>query len=479
MAGKKEKYSVKAIIGIVGMLVFGTGTMVSSKLMLDTSACPVYYDWEYGRDYEPWAHGECPPEVVKKFEKPWFQTACMFMAMLVCIIAHAIIEAVSHNKAKKKAANLAIKSAVSDTDKDTETHSLTQPAETAAKSKYRTWQYWKPYVIIAVPSIFDMIATSVMTMGLVYIDVSVMQMLRGTMVVFATIMNILFLRRRVRLYQWIAIIGTVSACALVGASCILGSMGSTTAKPWNLQIFGCFLVVISQLIQSGQIVAEDFLLSDVDAAPLQVVGMEGFWGLIITVFIVSPLLMWGVSGEDHGANEDFVDTFYMIADNPLILVFVVIYFISILFLNWAGMTVTAETSSVVRTIFEAIRTAAIWVTDLLIYYLFAPNSVYGESWTTYSWMQLAGFLLLIYSSQVYNGYCKYPKIFRYKFEDDGRCKGVFACCPKILAKSDEKFAAAQKKEQEKAAAATAAATLSAPAKQAQSEDELDGSTDSV
>lgn len=195
----------------------------------------------------------------------------MFMAMLVCIIAHGIIEAVSHTKAKKKAASLAVKSAVSEGN-DTETHSVTQPAEAAAKSKFRTWQYWKPYVLIAVPSIFDMVATSVMTMGLVYIDVSVMQMLRGTMVVFATIMNILFLRRRVRLYQWIAIIGTVSACALVGASCILGSMGSTTAKPWNLQIFGCFLVVISQLIQSGQIVAEDFLLSDVDAARSKLLG---------------------------------------------------------------------------------------------------------------------------------------------------------------------------------------------------------------
>ena len=103
-------------------------------------------------------------------------------------------------------------------------------------------------------------------------------------------------------------------------------------------------------------------------------------------------------GDDHGSMEDVSDTFYMFADNYLIVVFTLIYFVSILFLNWAGMVVTQETSSVVRTIFEAVRTAAIWAVNLLIYYVFAKNSVYGEKWTTYSWIQLAGFLLLIFAS---------------------------------------------------------------------------------
>lgn len=438
---QQGKYSKKAIIGIVGMLIFGTGTMISSKLMLDTSACPIYYDWEYQADYEPWEHGQCPPEVVRKFEKPWFQTACMFSAMLICIFGFIGKELCARRKAQRLAARAAQDAEVAliPTD-DQESTEVPQPVTTTPRPNIKTWAFWKPYTLIALPAIFDMIATSVMTMGLMYIDVSVMQMLRGTMVVFTSVMNVLFMRRRVRLYQWVAIIGTVTACALVGVSCILSSVGSTTAQPWDKQLFGCFLVVISQLIQSGQIVTEDFLLSDIDADPLQIVGMEGFWGLIVTVVIVFPLLKWGVSGPDHGSNEDFVDTFYMIVDNPLIILFVVLYFVSILFLNWAGMIVTAETSSVVRTIFEAIRTAAIWVTDLLIYYVFAPHSVYGEAWTTYSWLQLAGFVLLIFSSQVYNGYCKYPRIFKYEFQDDGRVKGVFACCPKVLASLQERDA---------------------------------------
>lgn len=81
------KYSKAAIIGIIGMLIFGTGTMISSKLMLDTTACPIYYDWEYP-DVPKWEHGECPKYTVKKFEKPWFQTAVMFVAMAFCIFGH-------------------------------------------------------------------------------------------------------------------------------------------------------------------------------------------------------------------------------------------------------------------------------------------------------------------------------------------------------------------------------------------------------
>lgn len=136
--------------------------------------------------------------------------------------------------------------------------------------------------------------------------------------------------------------------------------------------------------------------------------MEGAWGLVVTCCVFWPIFMYAIPGDDHGHMEDVKDTFYMFADNYLIPVFSVIYFVSILFLNWAGMVVTQETSSVVRTIFEAIRTAAIWVVDLLIYYVFAPHSTYGETWSTYSWLELAGFILLVFASQCYNGYAKYP-----------------------------------------------------------------------
>ena len=398
MANSSGKYSTAAIIGICGMLFFGTGTMISSKMMLDTSACP---DWriEEHKDIPKWNHGECPRYLLKKFEKPWYQTFVMFAAMMMCLIGH--FGGIFYNDKKAKALAAA----------QARGEQLDVVMPTHVKHD------WKAYTYIGVPALFDMAATVIMTYGLLFIDVSIMQMLRGAMVIFCSFFNIWCLKRKIRPYQWVAVCCTTTALILVGVSCVLSSSGSS-AKSWDEQLLGCFLVVGSTAIQASQIVVEDFLLSKISAAPLQIVGMEGAWGLVVTVSVFWPIFSFAIPGNDHGHMEDIADTWYMFADSAPIVWFSIIYFISILFLNWAGMVVTQQTSSVVRTIFEAVRTAFIWIVNLLIFYVFAKDSVYGERWTTYSWLQLAGFMLLTFASQMYSGYVKFPQVFKYKFEDE-------------------------------------------------------------
>ncbi|GCA62204.1 hypothetical protein KIPB_001961 [Kipferlia bialata] len=408
-------YTKKAIVGICGMLSFGTGTMVSSKIMLDMSACPTAPVMPDGSAmYE---HGQCEAYGVdkKKFEKPWFQTGAMFTAMSMCILMHIGVQI--SNKRKQ---------ALEDHER-----MLAGGEETSAVSNIDPNGGWLQKVaytnpalanmFIGVPSVFDMIATTLMTMGLIYIDVSVMQMLRGSMVIFSAIFCVFFLKRKIRPWMWASVALTATACALVGVSCIEASKNDVAAASMAEQLYGCMLVVLSQFVQAGQIVCEDFLLSRIDAVPLQVVGMEGVWGSVVTCLIMWPI-MYYIPGSDtgHGTGatadgcvENIFDSFYMMADNGQIIGWTICYWICILFLNWSGMVVTDELTSVHRTIFEALRTAAIWVTDLAINYVFAPHSVYGESWTSWSWIQLAGFLLLIFSTQVYNGIVKYNKLFDY------------------------------------------------------------------
>ena len=47
---------------------------------------------------------------------------------------------------------------------------------------------------------FDMAASCIMTYGLEYVDASISQMLRGAMVVFTTLFNVWFLKRKIRPY---------------------------------------------------------------------------------------------------------------------------------------------------------------------------------------------------------------------------------------------------------------------------------------
>eukprot|EP00769_Ergobibamus_cyprinoides_P000901 gnl/Ergobibamus_cyprinoides/191.p1 GENE.gnl/Ergobibamus_cyprinoides/191~~gnl/Ergobibamus_cyprinoides/191.p1 ORF type:complete len:398 (-),score=190.63 gnl/Ergobibamus_cyprinoides/191:29-1117(-) len=324
----------------------------------------------------------------KPFAKPWFQTGIMFSAMMMCIFIHFIVMAVQKKRSlTRSGSGVALKDAT----KESEVHE----------------HDLKSYCLIGVPALFDMVATTLMTYGLEFIDVSVMQMLRGSMVIFSGLLCRFALKRTIYFHQWIAIATTACACVIVGISAILNSSTSATAGPASEQIFGCLMVVLSQLVQASQIVAEDFLLSSVNAAPLQVVGMEGVWGSLVTFFIFMPLA-YLIPGNDNGHSEDWFDTMEMLHNNSQIVHTAMVYWICILVLNYSGMLVTSELTAVHRTIFESVRTIAIWITDLLIYYVFSPDSVYGESWTTYSWLQLAGFFVLVFSTFFYNAMVRFP-----------------------------------------------------------------------
>ena len=108
----------------------------------------------------------------------------------------------------------------------------------------------------------------------------------------------------------------------------------------------------------------------------------------------------------------------MIANSNILIVFVILYVLVILFYNVTGMFVTNITSAVVRTILEGLRTLCIWVVQLIIFYSIRGtdygnrHSSIGEEWTVWSWMQLAGFLLLFTGMLLYNKIIKIP-IFKY------------------------------------------------------------------
>ena len=89
----------------------------------------------------------------------------------------------------------------------------------------------------------------------------------------------------------------------------------------------------------------------------------------------------------------------MIKNSSAILAICIIACVSIGCYDISGMSVTATMSSVHRTIFEALRTLTTWVTMLII----GLFSNFGETWKKWSWLELAGFILLVYSSFVFNG----------------------------------------------------------------------------
>lgn len=122
------------------------------------------------------------------------------------------------------------------------------------------------------------------------------------------------------------------------------------------------------------------------APPLFMLAMKGVWGFLLAGLLFLPLVSFVIPGNDNDHIEDFEDALYMIADNKMILWTFIVHLVGILFINWASMIVTKETTSVIRSLFDVIKSSCIWATNLLIGEVFFKNSVYGERWSTFSWI---------------------------------------------------------------------------------------------
>jgi drug/metabolite transporter (DMT)-like permease len=345
---------------IPGMLLFGTATVVTGKLLFQMHAGS------------------------KEFKKPWWQVVTMFAGMLGCLGVYYCLVMYRKFSAKEEE-NVPLKSGV---DEGEEIAPLGM----------------KAYIKIFPPAMCDLVATGLMNIGLLYIPASVWQLLRGSMVIFSAILSIIFLKRRVRSFQWFAIFLVLLALVAVGVSCVMSDTngGGTQSQ----EIVGIFLVVGAQVIQAAQIVIEDYLLKGVKAPAVLIVGIEGFWGFFTCIIVVLPILYF--IPEPYG--EDTIDTFHMMNKNNVLIWVTFIYIGAILLYNMTGMFVTQIYTAVHRTILEAMRTLCIWITDLVIYYFI--SSQHGEQWSAWSWLELAGFITLVNGTFVYNRVYEIP-CFKY------------------------------------------------------------------
>lgn len=369
MEEKQSTSSILRKIAIPVMLMFGTGTTVIQKFMLEQQGTGVA---EYG---------------VHKFSKPWFQTLIMFLGELCALVVYEVSRCVNKRK---------------------------QNMETESKESR-----WKLYCILGIPALCDLLSTGIMNVGLLYIQASVWQMLRGAQVIFGSIFHAFCLRRRYKGYMWASVVIVALSLVVVGSAAVCSTGVAVEGVTQGQVILAIFLTIGSQVIRAAQVILEDFFIHDKDISPILIVGVQGFWGTIATAFVVLPISQYLGGEQGNGIHEDTIDTALMLWDNKILILFSIAYVLVILGLNIFGMIVTEITNAVMRTIVEAMRTLCIWIVQMIIFYSI-QNTEYGhhhptigESWTIWSWMQLAGFALLFTGMLTYNGSVHMP-FFDYK-----------------------------------------------------------------
>lgn len=266
---------------------------------------------------------------------------------------------------------------------------------------------FKVTVILAIPAVFDMIATTLNIFGLIYVNLSIFQMLRGSMIIFCAVLSILFLpNKKIKNYEWVGITMTTVALVLIGVAGVYipGQSGDETEDHSVLQkVFGCLLILLSQLFQAAQNVIEEYLFVGMEnTSALDVCGVEGVWGILFVLLVGFPFAFI-VPGKDPSplgnSLENLWDTLLMIGHSKTIPVIYALFVAACCGYNMFGILILGLSSCVNLAILDAIRTFLIWVFMVSAQKLGAP---FGEPWVTWSWLELFGFVLLVLASFVYN-----------------------------------------------------------------------------
>jgi drug/metabolite transporter (DMT)-like permease len=230
---------------------------------------------------------------------------------------------------------------------------------------------WKVF-LLAAPSSCDIAGTTLMNVGLLFVAASIYQMTRGALVLFVGLFSVLFLHRKLYLYQWSALFVVVLGVAIVGLSGALfsGETGHdvTNAKralvharavartPEAVQaVIGVLLIAAAQIFTASQFVLEEWILEHYAMDPIRVVGWEGVFGFLVT--LVGMVVMYAVVGSTDAGRYGYFDigegwreitSNRAIATSSLLIMISIGYVFLDFFLIYRLMITVALTSSVCR-----------------------------------------------------------------------------------------------------------------------------------
>lgn len=266
----------------------------------------------------------------------------------------------------------------------------------------------KKILLVAFPAVFDLLATAFACIGILYIPASVWQMLRGACIIFSAFFAVVWLKRSLHAFNIVGLVLCVVGVCTVGLASVWGGVadGGSGAGDVASLAFGISMVLLAQVVQAAQVVAEEWLMKDVDLPMFQIVGWEGFWGCLVMVVVVFPLLEV-LPGKDEGSMEDTWDTVVMLKNSNEVLLCCLTYVFSCATFNATGIAVTGALSAVHRMMLDASRTTVIWVFGLYVHSI-NPESAFGEVWNDYSKFQLVGFVILVCGQAIYGEVLKLP-----------------------------------------------------------------------
>lgn len=324
------------------------------------------------------------PSKHKTFEQPAIQTLQMFIGELCIYIIYYFIY-------KAPWAHANHYSALPDNSEGPVNGQSGQIGVNLEPAKPRSVAWM---LFLSIPSICDLLATTLMNVGLVYTPVSIYQMTRGVVVLFVAVLSVVFLKRHIRRLEWLALVFVSLGVAIVGYSGS-GSKSAPKKEDTRAVAFGISLVLGAVALQAVQFVVEERILSSSPLTPMKLVYTEGFFGAIILIFSLITLNFVVQATQSPGK---FVDSPFNLGQSlyetfllRTILLTSVLIMMCISIFNYCGLSLTNTLSATARSTVDNCRTLLVWLIAMTL------------GWESFSLLQFVGFAILVFGTLCFNG----------------------------------------------------------------------------
>ena len=282
------------------------------------------------------------PKKRQHFEQPVIQTAQMFAGEMGCWLvvgATALHDRWGNGKTPSRHGYMPLDR---ESDHDGDANAVappllnpSSPLMSNANPKAAFLDGWR-VCLLALPAVCDICGTTLMNAGLLLVPASVYQMTRGALVLFVGAFSVMFLHRKLRLFQWISLGGVVLGVAIVGLAGAMYTDGNQVkASSADMSdpvraIIGVLFVAFAQVFTASQFVLEEWIFEMSDVEPLNAVGWEGIFGFLAT-FASMILLHLSVGSKESGRHGyfDISHGLHQVVSNPAIFVSSILIMISI------------------------------------------------------------------------------------------------------------------------------------------------------
>jgi len=340
----------------------------------------------------------------KSFQKPFFLTCAMFIGEALCLgYYHLFVSPKTSFAARRHRREQALLDAQPNGILDEE--EVYQPPAEASDEEAAPALPSVPVWFFLILCTFDLTASTLSFIGLLWITNSLSLMFRGSMAVFVALFSVCLLRRRLAIVQWISIAIVVAGLATVGFSSYLkpkDADDANTASGFEIAL-GIILTLASSMLNAFQNTIEELLMKMLsnyaEPHPLEIVGWEGVFGTMLSAFVMLPIVAHVPGNDCGGVQEDSIDTLKQFQD-PLVVFLILSYILGLAFMNYFSMELSRLLSAVVRNLVAGVRTVLVWGVSVILYYAVGPS--YGEQLGLWSIVEACGFVLLIGGSVLYS-----------------------------------------------------------------------------